>query len=332
MALENKKSLLQPSSTQAQQYRLQFSNLVDRVGEVISYNSTEALVPQASQFAPPVSQTTGTSETPDSSGASVTSGTSGGTAITYSEKAADFDGSFFFTASNADLGFSTPSGSYSYGVMFKPDKFIAGHTQTIFHTYTGSFASHSIELSITGGGEIQLKYAHGGGYIRYRVPQRQYKQYARKSANEYTFIEFAKLATADFQTLPLANARHLLKINGQNLLAFHRSSNAAATNVPSFDISNNDNFYIGGTAARSGTNFSGSIAFVYFGSGLITQDHLDLRDGLRDVSNTRESSIAKRARAYKFNTTGAVEYTGTLATTQVPLGLSGSYAYVDSYK
>jgi len=329
MALEDKKSLLQPKSVQAQQYRLQFSNLSDRIDEVISYNTPGALVPQASQFAPPVSQVAPQAAAPS---VPVPTPSPSVEVQSFAEKAADFDGSFFFTASNGDLGMSTPSGSYSYGVMFKPDNFKAGHTQTIFHTYTGSFASHSIELSIAGGGDLQVKYDHGGGYIRYRVQEKVYRKYVGKSGNGYTFVEFHKLATPS-GLLPLdTRGRHLLKINGQNLPAEFRMQNAEVVNTGSFDISNNDNFYVGGTPATSSANFSGSIAFLYFGTGLVTADHLELKDGTREVSNTRESSIAKRARAYTFTTTGSVEHTGSLATTQVPLGLSGSYAYVDSYK
>lgn len=329
MALEDKKSLLQPKSVQAQQYRLQYSNLTDRLGETISYNSPGALTPRASQFAPPVSQVAPQVAAPVPT--PVPTPAPAVQAPVYLEKAADFDGSFFFTASNGDLGIGTPSGSYSFGAMFKPDSFDPGHTQTLFHTYTGSFASHSIELSITGNGELQLKYDNNGGYIRYRVTKSQYEQYTGKSANGYTFIEFVKLATPAGNP-PFTRARFLLKINGLNIGATARSSNDTAVNTDAFDASNNDNFYIGGTAARPGTNLSGSIAFMYFGTGLITKDHLELRDGVKDVSNTLQSSIALRSRAYKFNTVGAVEYTGSLATTQVPLGLSGSYAYVDSYK
>ena len=326
MALEDRKSLLQPQSVEAQQYRLQFSNLTDRVGEVVTYNSPGALTPRASQFAPPVSQVSPQAAAPS---VSVPTPIPAVQEVVFSDKAADFDGSFFFTASNPDLGFSTPSGSYSYGVMFKPDSFTAGHTQTIFHTYTGSFASHSIELAIASGGDLQLKYSHNGGYIRYRVQEKHYRKYTGKSTNGYTFIEFAKIAPSGPQITPLARDRNLLKINGLNMLADKRSQNDTAVDVGSFDISNNDNFYIGGTAAQPGTNFSGSIAFVYFGTGLVTRDHLELKDGLRDISNTVGSL---RVRAYKFNQVGAVEHTGSLATTQVPLGLSGSYAYADSYK
>lgn len=329
MALEDKKSLLQPKSVQAQQYRLQFSNLSDRIDEVITYNTPGALVPQASQFAPPVSQVAPQAAAPS---VPVPTPTPSVEVQSFAEKSADFDGSFFFTASNGDLGMSTPSGSYSYGVMFKPDNFKAGHPQTIFHTYTGSFASHSIELSIAGGGDLQVKYSHGGGYIRYRVQEKTYRKYVGKSGNGYTFVEFHKVATPS-GLLPFASrAVHLLKINGQNFPAEFRTQNAEVVNTTAFDISNNDNFYIGGTAAQDGANFSGSIAFLYFGTGLVTVDHLELKDGTREVSNTRENSIAKRARAYTFTTAGAVEHTGSLATTQVPLGLSGSYAYVDSYK
>lgn len=338
MALENRKSLLQPESVEAQQYRLRESRLLNTVDTSISLESqvTPAAPARQSLLAPNPADTVASSNVvvaDTSTGADNSSNGSPTVPIILVDKAADFDGSFFFTASNADLGMSTPSGSYSYAMMFKPDTFKAGHTQTLFHTYTGSFASHSIELSIESGGDLHLKYSHNGGYIRYRVQEKNYKQYTGKSGNGYTFVEFHKTPSQTNQGGRfLIGSSHLLKINGGNLLAQTRSSNPTVVNTDSFDISNNDNFYIGGTAAGPNRNFSGSIAFTYFGNGLVTQNHLDLRDGILDVSNTNENSIAERARAYKFNQVGAVEHTGSLATTQVPLGLSGSYAFVDGHK
>ena len=225
--------------------------------------------------------------------------------------------------------------------MFKPDTFKAGHTQTLFHTYTGSFASHSIELSLASGGDLHLKYSHNGGYIRYRVQEKQYRKYVGKSGNGYTFVQFSKAATPQYlvnQGTILTEGTHMVNFNGAGYMGTrHKSVSAALVNTASFDISNNDNFYIGGTAATSNANFSGSIAFIRFGNPLLSSDYLKLRDGDKDVSATADFQGvgAAAARAYKFtnnSATASIEYTGSLATTQVPLGLSGSYAFVDGHK
>lgn len=363
MALENKKSLLQPESVEAQQYRLQNSRLAARVEQTISTGNQQSSAGAARLAGRPsvLAPSTPPSPLPAESNATATSTLPGGSAtpiattttsetvsstspsvptseVIYSDRAADFDGSFFFTASNADLGFSTPSGSYAVAVMFKPDRFIAGHTQTIFHTYTGSFASHSLELSLAQGGDLHLKYSHNGGYIRYRVQEKHYRNSVGKSANGYTFVEFQKAATPQYlinQGTILKESSHMVNFNGAGYMGTkNKSLNAHLVNTASFDISNNDNFYIGGTAATPNANFSGSIAFIRFGDSLLTSDHLKLRDGEKDVVATVDFQGVGRpaSRAYKFSTTGAVEHTGSLATVQVPLGLSGSYAHVASYK
>lgn len=336
MPLEDRKSILQPETVEAQQFRLRESRLLNAATTPIAFENQAGSVTTArpSLLAPNPADTVASSDVVTAETSTRTDNSSNGSStvpIVLVDKAADFDGSFFLTASNADLGLGTPSGSYSYGVMFKPDTFKAGHTQTIFRTYTGSFASHSIELSLASGGDLHLKYSHAGSYIRYRVQEKNYRQYTGKSGNGYTFVEFHKTTSqTNHGQRPLVGSRHLLKINGGNMSALPKSSgNALSVNTSSFDISNNDHFHIGGTSAEDNANFSGSIAFLYFGNNLVTADHLSLRDGLKDVS---ETSSTFRARAYKFNQIGAVEHTGSLATTQVPLGLSGSYAFVDAHK
>jgi hypothetical protein len=166
MALENRKSLLQPESVEAQQFRLRESRLLNTVDTSISLESqvTPAAPARQSLLAPNPADTVASSNVVVADTSTGTDNSSNGSPtvpIVLVDKAADFDGSFFFTASNADLGMSTPSGSYSYAMMFKPDTFKAGHTQTLFHTYTGSFASHSIELSIESGGDLHVNLGMG---------------------------------------------------------------------------------------------------------------------------------------------------------------------------
>ena len=349
MALENKKSILQPQSVEVQQFRLKESRLVNTVDTPIAFaNQARSAAPaRPSLFALNPADTVGSGDVVLSNTSTGTDNSSNGVStseIVYSEKAADFDGSFFFTASNPDLGFGTPSGSYAVAVMFKPDTFKAGHTQTIFHTYTGSFASHSLELSLAQGGDLHLKYSHNGGYIRYRVQEKQYRNSVGKSTNGYTFVEFHKADTPQYlvnQGTILTEGAHMVNFNGAGYMGTrNRSARAALVNTASFDISNNDNFYIGGTAATSNANFSGSIAFIRFGNSLLSSDYLKLRDGDKDVSATVDFQGvgAAAARAYTFTdnpATASIEYTGSLATTQVPLGMnvhSSSYVYVSSYK
>lgn len=350
MALENKKSLLQPESVEAQQYRLQNSRLAARVEQTISTGDQQSSAGRPSVLAPstpptplPAESSTNTTATlPGGSATPATIATTSETVgttpsvptseVIYSDRAADFDGSFFFTASNPDLGFDVPSGSYQYAVMFKPDTFQAGHTQTIFHTYSGSFASSSIELSLGAGGDLQLRYQHNGGYIRYRTPHRWYASTKGKSGNGYTLFTFNE--KPNLNNLPFSGYLPTMNMNANPKATQVKSQYAYLVNTGSFNIANNDHFSIGGTAARTGTNFSGSIAFICFSTEDIGRDnYLGLRDGTKGIEDVVNSdSFTDIVRAYEFNTTGAVEHTGSLATVQVPLGLSGSYAHVASYK
>jgi len=363
MALENKKSILQPESVEAQQFRLKNSNLAARLDQSISISNQQSSAVGAAPTRPSIlAPSTPPTPLPAESNATVSSTVPGGSPtplpspvnpagsptntsigpsaptqeIVLSDKAADFDGSFFFTASNPDLGFTVPSGSHHVAVMFKPDTFTANHTQTIFHTYSGSFASQSIEMYIAPNGNLNVRYSNKGGYIRYQLAKSAYTPHRTgKQGNGYTFATYFKVPS-NVGGRPFGTSENqLMTVNGNYLSAGIKHKNIAQVNTGSFNISNNDHFYIGGTAARSNSNFSGSIAFMFFGDVIPNKIQTGFQDGTLDVSNPPDFNTT---RAYKFTNnaaTASIEYTGSLATTQMPLGMnvhSSSYTYVDSFK
>lgn len=355
MALENKKSLLQPESIEAQQYRLKNSNLAARLDQSISISNQQSSAVGAAPTRPSVlAPSTPPTPLPAESNATVSSTVPGGSPtpipspanpagsptnspsaptqeIVYKTIAADFDGSFYFTASNADLGIAAISGSaYSYGIMFKPDSLKAGHDQTLFHTYSGSFQSCSIDISLLAGGNIALRYRNNGGSRMYRFKYGSWVEgLSGKDGNGYTYIQLNRSTT---NRVGPVSADHKFYISGQNRVLGTKTTNSIGIFSGDFNVSNNDHFYIGGTAAQDGINFSGSIAWITFDKkGLPAGNVSQLKNRDETVTRFRDSNWV---RSYTFTNnaaTASIEYTGSAATTQVPLGMnvhSSSYTYV----
>ena len=316
MALEDKRSQLQPNSTQAQQYRLQYSNLQGRANEAIKYNQPSALVPGVSQFvggptpvalAAPVAQTPAAVEV----------------AKVYKTKAAVLDGSTYFTSSIGDVDLNVvSSGSLSFVFMIKPDVLPTREKQYLLHTYTGSFASHSLEVTLLGT-KFEMRATNGGKYVRYYtdIPKSAFGA----QDNGYTLVEVYK--TGQYKNVPSGPfdyASFGVRV-GNTVRGMYRAGSGAVT---SLDLSQADHLSIGGTAAATGANFSGSIAFAMIkGTSYLTnQQYLDLKD-----SKKTPGSIIPQVRVYTFDSTGAVEDPGTEADINVTLGVAGSYSSTTGY-
>lgn len=310
MALEDKKSQLQPSSVQSQQYRLQYSSLQGRADEAIKYNQPSALAPKTSQFvggpAPvalsaPVAQPAQAPTVPKN----------------YKAVAAVLDGNTYFTSSAADVDLNiVATGSFSLVFMIKPDVFPTREKQYLFHAYTGSFASHSLEVTLEGQ-TLQVKGTNGNQYVRYytTIPTAN----VGNQENGYTLIEIVKGAqqpsvpSRPFEYTPIA-----VKV-GNKPAYFARGNSAALT---SLDFSLADHLYVGGTAAVANSNFSGSINYVMVGpAGLQSNIYTDLKDGV-----IKPTDVTPQIRTYLFDANGPLEVVGSLADINVSLGITGSYS------
>jgi len=367
MALENKKSLLQPESVEAQQYRLQNSRLAARVEQTISTGNQQSSAGAARPAGRPsvLAPSTPPSPLPAESNATTTSTLPGGSAtpiatattsetvstttptvstppVIYKRDAISLDGSAYLTASldltDPDLSITNVTGSrWGFVFMVDMENRKAGHRQTLLHTYSGSAQSSSLEMGIGGDGHLFLEYKNNGGVLTYAGhPNTQVRtrhlnrldQLEGKQGNGYTYIQFDRQSSGNNTPDVRSNHNGLLGTGG----AIFESSSVNYLSIlgADLDISNNDNFYIGGTSARPNSNFSGSIAYAAIYkrapfAGFIQQ----LRD--RGTDPTYSTVNNNFVREYRFNGS-IVERTGSLATTQVPLGISGSVTYVDAHK
>ena len=316
MALEDKKSNLQPSSVKAQQYRLQFSNLEGRANEAIQYNQAPVQVPGGSLFQG--------GPAPVALSAPVAQQAQAPTvAKVYKTVAGVFDGDTYFTASigsDIDLNTST-SGSMSFVFMIKPDTVPTAQKQYLLHAYTGSFASHSLEVTLNGY-NLEIRATNAGKYNRYyaTIPASAWGT----EANGYTMIEVGKNEQSYTAAYPLWFTTFYAKVGNR---AYNLIPKGNGT-VVSHDLPLVDHLNIGGTAAVANSNFSGSIAFVMVkGNTRLTTDQYSK---LKDAEVT-PGSIIPQVRAYTFDSNGAVEDPGTLADVNVTLGVTGSYSTTTGY-
>jgi len=330
MALEDKKSGLQPSSVQAQQYRLQFTNLqpvsltAQQPAPVTSPRTTVSAfagVPAPTSLpvsGPPVSQTP----------AAVPS--------TF-RQAAFFDGATVYSASLATgndfkAQINNNLGSFSVNLIFKPAA-PDSLRHTIFHTYSGSFMSQSLELYITGSNLI-LEFTNGtantpSGIIEsVSIFSRDLNYLKSRGKTEHMTNGFTFSAARYNSYVPMSID---FKFK-DNTFPIGPSPIPANPNVSlfvqtGFNTANNTHFYLGGSPAKN-SYYSGSIASITFttGSFLTNQQWGDM--SLRDLI---PATVSPQLRTYTFDSTPA-EFTGSQASFLRPLELvAGTPSYVDSY-
>ena len=316
MALENQKSRLQPSSVKAQQYRLQFSNLEGRANEAIQYNQppTPALNTSLLQGGPaPVALSAPVAQQAQSPTVEKV----------YKTVAGVFDGNTYLTSSIGDIDLNgVTSGSLSFVFMIKPDVVPTREKQYLLHAYTGSFASHSLEVTLNGY-NLEIRGTNAGKYSRFyaTIPANVWGN----QDNGYTLIEIGK--TAQFRSLPnqpIEAATYYARVGNRAYNLIFRGSGP----VTSHDLPLADQLYIGGTPYTAGSNFSGSIAFAMIkgDTRLTSVQYNDLGD-----SKITAGSIIPQVRAYTFDGSGAIEDPGTLANVNVTLGVTGSYSTTTGY-
>lgn len=315
MALENQKSILQPQTVQAQQYRLQFSDLQNRVGEATQYNQAPSPTPTTSLFQGGPAPVSLPAPVPQPA-------TAPSVAKYYKTKAAVLDGATYFTSSIGDVDLNIViSGSVNFAFMIKPDTIPTAQKQVLFHAYSGSFASHSLEISLTGI-TLEIKSTNNGAYSRYYrgIPLNRWGN----EENGYTLLNVIKDAQFATSNLVADFAGYSVQVGNTN----YGMQRGAQGSLTSLDLALADHLSIGGTEAYPNENFSGSIAFV-----MIKGDTRLSPSQYSEISDVKKTpgQIIPQVRTYTFDSTGAVEDPGTLADINVPIGVTGSYSTTTGY-
>jgi len=319
MAIGDKKSLLQPSSVQAQQFRLQFTNL----------QPTSLTAQQPSPVTSPRTAVSAFASAPlpisTPSPQPAVSQTPAAVPSTF-RQAAFFNGATVYSASLAtgnDFIFEYNNKAFSVDLIFKPAA-PDSLRHTIFHTYSGSFMSQSLELFITGS-FLVLELTNGTTTFNGQVVEQRAH-----------FLKGLSYLDNSGHTGHMTNGFTYFSARIQNLndlfvdMKFKANSFGTGASIPispSFDTSNNTHFYVGGSPAKN-SYFSGSIASMLFltGSTVTNQQWGDM--ALRDINPT---TVSPQLRTYTFNNAPA-EFTGSQASFSRPLVLvAGTPSYVDSY-
>jgi len=332
MALGDKKSGLQPSSVQAQQYRLQYSNLQSAAPRTITSGQAAQPVsrPAISTLAPPPAvpipapvPAPAVSQTP---------------AVIPSEfkQAAFFNGATILSASlgtGNDFGFSIGGANkMQIDLIFKPASLEGSTRRTILHTYSGSAMSQSLELYMIGPNlyaemtndmtTVNAQVVPDTWYASTDLNWARFFGYSEYMDNQYTFYSL-RLAPGSYSGVDIKLKGQTMTYNGVgNMPLTGRQING------NFDISNNTHFYIGGSVGRN-SYFSGSIASIMFTSGSSYITSLQWGDvALRYVP---QQTIAPQLRTYTFDN-APVEITGSQARYSRPLQtVTGTLTYVNGY-
>ncbi len=134
---------------------------------------------------------------------------------------------------------------------------------TVFHTYSGSFVSQSIEIYFQNG-HIAIEYRDSGRVARYtkdlNIPY--FKTRYGKQGNGHTYFKIKK--QKNHTNLAPGLSFHDLNI-GKDVLPMEVNNDLSPIPI-SFNIAGNTNFHIGGTAttALTGSSYSGSLQFITF--------------------------------------------------------------------
>jgi len=331
MALGDKKSGLQPSSVQAQQYRLQFSNLESRAARTTTSGQVAQPTsrPAVSTLAPPPTVVTPAPVPPPA-----VAQTPAVIPSTF-RKAAFFDGATILSASLStgnDFGYALNGANpVQIDIIFKPASLTDTTRRTIFHTYSGSAMSQSLEIYTIGSrlymevtnemttfnGQLtpdywntsaDLDWARAAGRFEYMT-------------NQYSFYSVRLRPQVNTSVYVILKDQAMAQYSVGNTPTFGRQINA------NFDISNNTHFYIGGSVGRN-SYFSGSIASILFTSGSYISNQQWGDVALRD---TPQQTVAPQLRTYTFDN-APVEITGSQARYSRPLQtVTGTLTYVDGY-
>jgi len=334
MAIGDKKSLLQPSSTQAQQFRLQFTNLQPtsltaqqlspvanaRPAVSVFLNAPAPVSLQAPPTIPPALPAPVPAPTPVVSNPP----------IVYSDTAFYFDGNSLFSSSLETID-ALINLTSSMGIMMaiKPNVFTTGSTQTILHMYSGSFASQSLAISLVNGA-IQATFRNNGQTATYSSNNSYNAASVGTLGNGYTLVTFEYYGNSEYNSLTNPSYGFSnIQFNKNTTNTYTTQTTQTSIESLSASFSNMDHLYIGGTQFEPNKNFQGAIGFVAFNFGspyssAYPNAIFDQRLPAKDLT----TAGSYKTRVYTFgepNGSGvAVETTGSAATKNVTLTLSGS--------
>lgn len=338
MALGDKKSSLQPSSTQAQQFRLQFSNLAPGGVAPASLTSQQPAPvanarPAVSAFvsapAPVSLQAPPTIPPPPPAPAPAPAPVASNPPIVYRSAVGTFLGTdaymYIATSSNAyaDYAFNSTS-SYEIAFLGTPADYNSINKKTVFHTYSGSFVSQSVEIYFQNG-NLAIEYRNSGSVatIALNLNSTKVQAVLGKQGNGHTFFKIKKNAN---YAEPANVANHSFSI-GKN--SFQPTYETAPRNVLRYTFAGNTDFCIGGsTSALHASNpYSGSLQFITFkGPDFMTSRQII---GVCDATLLAKD-ISPQVATFDFSNPAAFiqEFVGSLASgpsTQINLTGSGYY-------
>ena len=312
MALENKKSLLQPSSIESQQFRLQFSNLAPTgvvpgttpAGTSAPVTRTGGLAapanpaPAASLFVqapapvslaappviPPVVPAPVVVEAPGASEV----------VINWDGQAMYFDGSTYLTASAATVGdiFTPTNKILSVVGWVKPATEGPWHPkQSIFHMYSGSFQSGSMEVYLTGSHIVAEIKNSGTTYTTPANSPSQFTSGKRVAGNQFGAFR----VMVEYSTMGLDSIYFYPTMVGKYFHTFH----------PDFTISNSTDMVIG-------QNFSGSLDnLVFLNTSWLAKD---TKKYYTEAANPVEILSASGSRLLHYSASSIQDITGSEAT------------------
>lgn len=330
MAIGDKKSLLQPSSTQSQQFRLQFTNLQPTSLTAQQPSPVANARPAVSVFlnapapvslqAPPTIPPSLPAPTPVVSDPP----------IVYSDTAFYFDGNALFSSSLEPIDASINLTS-SLGIMMaiKPNVWTTGSTQTILHMYSGSFASQSLAISLVNG-DIQATFRNNGQTATYSSNNSYNAASIGTLGNGYTLVKFDYSGNSEYNSLTNPSYGFPnIQFNRNTTNTYVIQTTQTSIESLSASFSSMDHLYIGGTQFEPNKNFEGAIGFVAFCFGFpFTAAYSNAVFNQKLTAKDLTSAGTYKTRVYTFgepNGSGvAVETTGSAATKNVALTLSGS--------
>lgn len=313
MALEDKKSGLQPSSVQAQQYRLQFTNLAPAgvVPDSITNRQPAPVTSPRSAVsafqAPAVLTPASINTSPPSPSAAPAN------AVVYNSIAASLTGAGHFSTGTG-LGYIAGaqdsghvlSGSYAMSFAVKFDNLSAPHKQYIFHTYSGSFASQSMAIYIESS-SLNLEYTNKGQSKKFFRQLGTLSTPIGNQNNGYTVITINRGPSAT-PAFPANFSKHSLYL-GDKRIDFGEFGYQIGIDS-TYDIRLNDRFNVGGTDLIGNQNFSGSIQyFQFYGQNLYTSQQI-----INMVNGTVPArTLPGQNRTWSFKGNGVEVNTGTQA-------------------
>jgi hypothetical protein len=196
---------------------------------------------------------------------------------------------------------------------------VSGHPYTILHMYSGSEASQSLNISLYDN-ELRTTFSNNGQELVFSriLPVSS----LGRLGNSYALVTLGYIPS--YQSISdLTKATIWYGLDNQGNTVVRTSSTPAAVSA-SFTAMNR--LYIGGTKFESGKNFIGNIAFVALKSDGFFGDVNT--DKIFNKTYKPKDLAPLTNRVYTFGepngSSVAVETTGSIATKNVALTLSGS--------